>query len=88
MAGFRIEETALFVSNYVVGRTSAVSGSFVVSGGRASFGDLPHRPRARAEVGGKVQAQFSRSLATNEYPDASFRSDPAAGHEPGVRRRS
>ena len=71
-AGFRIKETALFFSNDVVGRTSAVSGSFVVSGGWVSSATFRIDLRS-VEVGGKVQVEFARSLATDEYPDASFR---------------
>ena len=70
VAGFRVRETALGFSNDTVGRTSAVTGILVISGDqvtRAVFRvDL-----ADVTVGGKVQAQFARSLGTRAHPSAT-----------------
>ncbi|HTT52173.1 MAG TPA: YceI family protein [Streptosporangiaceae bacterium] len=70
VAGFRVRETALGFSNDTVGRTSAVTGTLVIAGDqvtRAVFRvDL-----AAVTVGGKVQAQFARSLGTRAHPSAT-----------------
>ena len=45
VAGFRVPETAFGMSNDAVGRTTAVSGTVVISGDRVHERDGPHRPR-------------------------------------------
>jgi polyisoprenoid-binding protein YceI len=70
-AGFRVQESFLGMSNDTVGRTTAVTGALVVSGGqvtRAAFRvDL-----TTVTVNGKTQPQFARSLDTQLYPDATI----------------
>jgi polyisoprenoid-binding protein YceI len=71
VAGFRIRETAFGVSNDVVGRTSAVSGSLVISGGRITAGSFRAGLTAMT-VGGKPQPQFATSMDTAQHPAATF----------------
>lgn len=72
VAGFRLQETALFfITNDVVGRTNAVIGSFVVSGDRVTAATF-RIDLTTMKVGGKVQAQFAKSLGTKDYPSATF----------------
>ena len=70
MAGFRVRESVLGISNDVVGRTSAVTGTVIVSGDQvtgASFRiDL-----TTIKVNGKTQPQFATSLDTRLYPVAT-----------------
>ncbi len=71
VAGFRVRESALGLSNDTVGRTSTVTGALVITVDqvtRATFRiDL-----ATVRVGGKAQPQFASSLHTREHPDATF----------------
>jgi polyisoprenoid-binding protein YceI len=71
VAGFRVKETVLGFSNDTVGRTSAVTGTLVVSGGRLTSAvivvDL-----STVKVNGKPASQFVRSLRTGRYPEATF----------------
>jgi polyisoprenoid-binding protein YceI len=70
-AGFRVQETALGMSNDAVGRTSAVTGTVVISGGRVT--DAAFRvDLAAITVNGKTQPQVGRSLEVGRYPDAAF----------------
>jgi polyisoprenoid-binding protein YceI len=71
VAGFRVRETAFGVSNDVVGRTSAVSGSLVISGGRITAGSFRAGLTAMT-VGGKPQPQFATSMDTAQHPAATF----------------
>ena len=71
VAGFRVRETALGMSNDVTGRTDALTGTIVISRGqvtRAVFRiDL-----ASITVAGKTQPQVAQSLDTKEYPGATI----------------
>jgi polyisoprenoid-binding protein YceI len=71
LAGFRVQESFLGLSNDSVGRTNAVTGVIAVSDNRltaARFSvDL-----ATIRVGGKTQPQFARSLGTEDHPSATF----------------
>jgi polyisoprenoid-binding protein YceI len=71
LAGFRVQETALGFSNDTVGRTSAVTGTLVVSGGRLTSAAIRVDLTA-VKVGGKAQPQFAQSLGTQRYPVATF----------------
>lgn len=72
VAGFRVPEEALGMTNDVTGRTHAVSGTVVIAGGRITAAvfriDL-----AAIKVNGKTQPQFTRSLSTRSHPVATFR---------------
>jgi polyisoprenoid-binding protein YceI len=70
-AGFRVPETALGISNDAVGRTSAVTGTVVISGGRVT-GAAFRVDLTAITVNGKAQPQVGRSLGTGRYPDATF----------------
>ncbi len=71
MAGFRIEQTVLFMTGDVVGRTSDITGTLIASGGVITS--------ARFEIdlttvmsGGRNQPQFALSLDTKDHPKATF----------------
>lgn len=69
-AGFRVRESFLGIGNDTVGRTSAVTGTVVLSGDQvtgASFRvDL-----TSIKVNGKPHPQVATSLGTRFYPDAT-----------------
>ena len=71
LAGFRVAETALGFSNDTVGRTSAVTGALVVSGGQLTSAGVRVDLTA-VKVGGKTQPAFAKSLGTARYPEATF----------------
>jgi len=71
VAGFRVQETALGFRNDTVGRTSAVTGAVVLSGGRLTSAAVRVDLTA-VKVGGKRQPQFAKSLDTARYPEATF----------------
>jgi polyisoprenoid-binding protein YceI len=71
LAGFRVQETALVFSNDTVGRTSAVTGTLVMSGGQLTSAAVRVDLTA-VKVGGKTQPQFAKSLGTQRYPVATF----------------
>src|SRR3984957_7389835 len=53
------------------GRTGAVTGALVVSGGRLTSAAIRVDLTA-GKVGGKTQPQFAKSLGSGRYPDAIF----------------
>lgn len=71
VAGFRIQQTVMFATGEVVDRTSAVTGTVVISGDQvtsATFGiDL-----TTLTAGGKQQPQVAISLDTQRFPRATF----------------
>lgn len=71
VAGFRVPEHALGISNDVVGRTRAVTGTIVVTGGRVTAAQFRVRLTA-ITVGGKREPQLANSLGTVRYPDGTF----------------
>jgi polyisoprenoid-binding protein YceI len=71
IAGFRVRETALGMSNDAVGRTSAVAGAVAISGDRVTSATV-RVDLAAITVSGKRQPQFASSLRTGQYPDATF----------------
>jgi polyisoprenoid-binding protein YceI len=68
-AGFRVRESAFGMSNDTVGRTSAVTGTIVVSGDRVTRGAF-RIGLTSMKVGGKAQPQFAESLGTSTDPVA------------------
>jgi len=71
VAGFRVRESALGMSGDVTGRTHAVTGTLVISGGqltRAAF----RIGLTTITIAGKTQPQFARSLDTNHHPGAAI----------------
>ncbi len=70
-AGFRVTESALGLSNDVVGRTSAVTGTLAISGDRVTSAAF-RIDLARLRVNGKPQPQLARSLRTARYPVATI----------------
>ncbi|MGH3151401.1 MAG: YceI family protein [Streptosporangiaceae bacterium] len=71
VAGFRVQETALGLSNDAVGRTGAVAGMVSISGGQVTSAAFRVDLTA-ITVNGKTQPQVGRSLDTGRYPDAAF----------------
>jgi len=71
VAGFRVPETAFGMSNDVAGRTTAVSGTVVISGDRVTSATF-RIDLAAVKVNGKPQPQFAKSLDTQSFPDATF----------------
>jgi len=69
-AGFRVAETALGLSNDVVGRTSAVTGTLAILGDRVTSATF-RVDLAGLRVNGKPQPQLARSLRTAQYPVAT-----------------
>jgi polyisoprenoid-binding protein YceI len=70
VAGFRVRESALGFGNDVVGRTSAVTGTAVVSGSRVTSASF-RIDLTTIKVNGKAQPQFARSLGTRDHPAAT-----------------
>lgn len=78
VAGFRVPETALGMSNDTVGRTRAVSGTLAISGGRVTSAAF-RVDLAAVKVNGKTSPQFAASLRTAWFPVATVTlASPAA----------
>ena len=71
LAGFRVEERAFGLSNYVGGQTPAVTGVIVVSGDTVTSARLRINLTA-VNVDGKKQPQFITSLGVHDHPMATF----------------
>ena len=71
VAGFRVRETVLFMSNDVVGRTRAVTGRLVFSNNRITLARF-RVELTTVKVRGKSQPQFDKSLGTSAQPAATF----------------
>ncbi len=69
-AGFRVQETFLGFTDDSVGRTSAVTGTMVVSGDQITAATFPIDLTAM-QVGGKPAPQFETSLDTPADPTAT-----------------
>ena len=70
-AGFRVRESFLWFGNDVVGRTTAVTGTVVISGQQVT--EASFRVDLTAiTVNGKPQPQVARSLGTKTYPEATI----------------
>ena len=71
-AGFRMAETVLFITkDNVAGHTCAVSGSLLLTGDEMAWARFQVNLRT-VKVGGKVQAQFAKSMGTARHPSARF----------------
>jgi polyisoprenoid-binding protein YceI len=71
VAGFRVRESALGMSGDVTGRTSAVTGTILISRRqltRAAF----RIGLTSITIAGKTQPQFARSLDTTQHPGATI----------------
>jgi polyisoprenoid-binding protein YceI len=71
VAGFRIRESALGFGDDVTGRTTAVTGTAVITGGRVTSAVFRIALTA-ITVGGKPKPQFATSLDTAAHPDATI----------------
>jgi len=70
LAGFRVEESFLLQSGTIVGQTSAVSGSLVISHNEISSGSF--QVDLSKVTLGKQNVSFSEILDTNKYPNATL----------------
>lgn len=72
-AGFRIRQTVMFASNDVVQRTTAVSGTLVVSGNRIATATFRVDLTNLANTDdGQTTPQVALSLDTQRHPDSTF----------------
>lgn len=71
VAGFRVQESFLVQSGTIVGRTSAVTGSLVISHHEISSGAF-QVDLSKLTIGGKQNASFFQLLDTRKYPDATL----------------
>lgn len=71
VAGFRVPESAMGISNDVVGRTSALTGTIVISGGQVTSATF-RIGLTSIKVSGKTQPQLAKSLGTARFPAATF----------------
>jgi polyisoprenoid-binding protein YceI len=71
VAGFRVRESALGMSGDVTGRTDAVTGTIVISGGQVTAAVF-RIGLTSITIAGKTQPQFTRSLDTNQHPGATI----------------
>jgi len=71
VAGFRVPESALGISNDVVGRTNAVTGTIVISIDQVTSASF-RIGLASIKVSGKAQPQLAKSLDTAQFPAATF----------------
>jgi polyisoprenoid-binding protein YceI len=71
VAGFRVPESFLAQSGTIVGRTSAVRGSLVISHHEISSSSF-QVDLSKLTIGGKQNASFIQILDTNQYPEATL----------------
>ncbi len=71
VAGFRVLESFLVQSGTIVGRTSVVTGSLVISHNKISSGSF-QVDLSKLTIGGKQNASFFKLLETSKYPDATL----------------
>jgi polyisoprenoid-binding protein YceI len=71
VAGFRIQQTVLGASSYVVGRTEGIAGTVTIEGAQVTTANLRIDLR-QLTSGGKPAPQFNTSLETQRYPDATL----------------
>jgi polyisoprenoid-binding protein YceI len=72
VAGFRVQETFVGLSNDVVGRTKAVTGTITVAGNQVTAATF-RVDLATIKVRGKTEPQFATSLDTQNHPDATVK---------------
>jgi hypothetical protein len=71
VAGFRVQESFLVQSGTIVGRTSAVTGSLVITHNEISSGSF-QVDLSKLTIGGKQNASFFQLLETSKYPGATL----------------
>lgn len=71
VVGFRVPESFLVQSGTIVGRTSAVTGSLVISHNQIASGSF-QVDLSRITIGGKPNTSFFQLLETSKYPDATL----------------
>jgi polyisoprenoid-binding protein YceI len=74
VAGFRIRQTVLGATSFVVGRTEDVTGTVTVANGQITAASLRVNLLA-LKSGGKAAPQFQNALETQKYPDANVSLD-------------
>ena len=81
LAGFRVEERALGLSNYVGGQTRAVTGVVVISGNTVTSARFRIN-LAAVKISGKTQPQFTTSLGVRDHPTPRSRLPGASRSAP------
>jgi polyisoprenoid-binding protein YceI len=71
VGGFRVQQSAVGVSNDLVGRTNAVNGTITVTDSQVTSATL-RIDLTTMKVGGKTSPQFEASLDTQGNPSATF----------------
>jgi polyisoprenoid-binding protein YceI len=71
VAGFRVPESFLGQSGTIAGRTSAVTGAFVISHNEISAGSF-QVDLSQLTIGGKSNASFFQIMDTSKNPDATL----------------
>jgi polyisoprenoid-binding protein YceI len=71
VAGFRVPETFLGMSNDTVGRTNAVTGTIALSGTQVTSATFRIN-LVTIKVNGKPQPQLAKSLGTQDHPSATL----------------
>jgi polyisoprenoid-binding protein YceI len=71
VAGFRVPESFLVQNGTIVGQTSAVTGSLVISQYEVSSGSF-QVDLSKLTIGGKPNTSFFQLLETSKYPDATL----------------
>jgi polyisoprenoid-binding protein YceI len=71
IAGFRIQQTVIGMTSDVVGRTTAVTGSVLISGGQVTTTSLTINLLDLTSGDKPVAPQFATSLNTARYPQAT-----------------
>jgi polyisoprenoid-binding protein YceI len=71
VAGFRVQQSAVGVSNDLVGRTNVVKGTITVTDSQVTSATL-RMDLNTIKVGGKTSPQFATSLDTQGNPSATF----------------
>jgi polyisoprenoid-binding protein YceI len=71
VAGFRLQESALGMSNDVVGRTNTVTGTILISGDTVTKATF-RIGLTTIKIGGKTQPQIAKSLGTQDHPTATL----------------
>jgi polyisoprenoid-binding protein YceI len=71
IAGFRVPESFLWQSGTIVGRTSAVTGTLVITNTAIPSGTF-HVDLSKVTIGGKQNSGFVKMMDTKAYPEATL----------------
>jgi polyisoprenoid-binding protein YceI len=71
-AGFRIQQTVIWLTSDVAGRTTDITGTVIIAGGQVTTADLRVGLLALTTGDAKPAPQFGISLDTQRHPDATI----------------